>query len=215
MLFLTSASTPETRAAWADGRLGCLLLPDHGKRLKQLEPVSVWAADNGCYAKGERFDMGIYLDWLAALTPHRARCLFATAPDVVGDAAATWARSAPTLPQIRALGYRAALVAQDGLDPATLAWDDFDALFVGGTTGYKLSAGAFALVREAKARGKWTHMGRCNSLRRLRSAVLGGYDSADGTQLAYRPSETVPKLLGWMRYLREQQRLPLGGTEVA
>lgn len=207
MLFLTSASTPETRAAWADGRLGCLLLPDHGARLRQLDGCRHWAADNGCYAKGPAFDMGIYLDWLGRLAPHRDRCLFATAPDVVGDAAATWARSRAALPQIRALGYRAALVAQDGLDPATLDWDAFDVLFVGGTTAYKLSAGTFGLVREANRRGKWTHMGRCNSLRRLTSARNGGYDSADGTQLAYRPRETVPQLLGWLATLERQAPL--------
>ena len=41
----------------------------------------------------------------------------------VGDAAATLTRSAPMLPRIRALGYPAALVAQDGLEHLAVPWD--------------------------------------------------------------------------------------------
>lgn len=166
-----------------------------------------WAADNGCFAAGDRFDLGAYLCWLATLPT--AGCLFAVAPDVVGDARATWERSRRVLPAIRRLGFPAALVAQDGLDVAALDWDAFDCLFVGGTTAYKLSEAAYSAVGEAKRRGKHTHMGRVNSLRRLRLAAMAGYDSADGTFLKFGPVKNAPRVRAWLDELRRQPSLPL------
>src|SRR6187549_2870522 len=83
--------------------------------------------------------------------------LFAVAPDVVADARATAARSAPWLQPIRSLGIRAAFVAQDGMEYEPVDWDSFDALFIGGSTEWKLGPEARAFSSEAKARGKWLH----------------------------------------------------------
>jgi hypothetical protein len=108
-----------------------------------------WAADNGCFGSGYPGDAG-WLRWLERLAEHAGRCLFATAPDVVGHAAATLARSAPHLPTIRGLGYPAALVAQDGLEELGVPWETFDVLFIGGSTAWKLGPGAAGLVGEAR-----------------------------------------------------------------
>jgi hypothetical protein len=178
-----------------------------GKWAVSAHEGHVWAADNGCFTAGGRFNLGAYLCWLVLLPEHE-RCLFATAPDVVGDAAATWRRSEPVLPVLRRLGFRAALVAQDGWD-GRVDWDSFDCLFMGGTTEFKLSERAWELCREATARGKWTHMGRVNSLRRLRAAAVGGYNSADGTFLRFGPDKNLPKLLGWLAELRRQPALTM------
>lgn len=187
--------------------LGILAQPDTGVHT-QVAHYAAYAADNGCFAQGDRFDMARYLCWLTTLT-HKDRCLFAVAPDVVGDAAATWKRSRYVLPVLRALGFRAALVAQDGLDPRRLDWDAFDCLFVGGTTAYKLSESAYRAVAEAKARGKWCHMGRVNSLRRLRAAAMAGYDSADGTFLRRAPDINVPRMVVWFEAMRRQGHMSL------
>lgn len=151
-----------------------------------LPPVGQpWAADNGRFSRPEAYTDAAYLAWLRK-RPYREACLFATAPDVVGDAAATLALSVPMFAPIRALGYRVALVAQDGLEALPVPWDDFDALFIGGSTAWKLGESAHHLAAEAKRRGKWVHMGRVNSLRRLRLAHAMGCDSADGTYLRFR-----------------------------
>lgn len=155
--------------------------------------IPVWAADNGCYSAGERFSLPRYLAWLERWRPHAARCLFATAPDVVGDASATRARSLPVLPVIAALGYVPAYVLQDG---ETRIPDDAAAVFVGGSTAFKLSPDAAGLVAAAKSRGLWAHMGRVNSARRLRYAAGIGCDSADGTLLAFDPAAPVDQ---WLR----------------
>lgn len=98
----------------------------------------------------------------------------------VGDAAATLTRSAPMLPRIRALGYPAALVAQDGLEHLAVPWDAFDVLFLGGTTDWKLGPAAADLPADAVWRSTWDgfpghfprvpHCGQ--EVRRLRSCAL-------------------------------------------
>jgi hypothetical protein len=157
-----------------------------------------WGADNGCFAQPEKFTMAGYLRWLDIMAPFRRNCLFATAPDVLGDAVATLVRSAPALPIIREAGYRPALVAQDGLEDLMPDWDTFDVLFLGGSTNWKLSHAARDLTAEAKRRGKWVHMGRVNSLTRIRTAAMWGCDSADGTYLAFGPDKNLPKMLAWL-----------------
>jgi hypothetical protein len=184
--------------------VGVILTPMMGNR---LPPDRVWAADNGMFAQPAAFDPVAYLGWLAAYQGEVDRCLFATAPDVVGDAAATLARSRPFLPILRALGFPAALVAQDGLESLPVPWDAVDCLFIGGTTSWKLSEAAYTLMAEAKRRHKWVHAGRVNSLRRLRAMAIAGADSADGTFLKFGPDVNLPRMARWLQVIREQPPL--------
>jgi hypothetical protein len=134
-----------------------------------------------------------------------------------GDAAATLVESARWYAKIRELGYPVALVAQDGLDPADVPWDKIDAIFVGGSDDYKVGSpppgrvrplkacgtpwgkpGCIDVVREAKRRGKWVHVGRVNSLARYRFSRMIGADSVDGTYLINKPSVTLPTLMSWL-----------------
>lgn len=114
--------------------LAMIVTPKQGNR---LPPGVIWCADNGCgpgkngVGAGYPGDEG-YLAFLAGLADRQGDCLFATAPDVVGDAAATLARSRPMFAKIRAAGYAVALVAQEGLDQLDVPWDEFDWLFIGG-----------------------------------------------------------------------------------
>lgn len=151
---------------------------------------ATWAADNGCFAAGDRFDRQAYLNWLAAPRRPRAHCLFAVAgPDVVGDAARTWQQSAPMLAEIRQLGYPAAYVAQDGFSDSAVDWSAFDVLFVGGTTRWKRSEyGGYAAINEARRRGKRTHVGKVNAAAYIRSLTLAHVDSADGTWVIRNPN---------------------------
>jgi hypothetical protein len=114
------------------------------------------------------------------------------------------------LPRIRAAGYRAALVAQDGMNAAAIPFEQIDVLFLGGTTAWKLSAAAAHLVAAAREHGIRTHMGRVNSLRRLRYAHLIGCHSVDGTYLAYGPNRNLPTLLGWLQSIAQETT---GGPE--
>lgn len=184
------------------GLLDMIATPAQGNRL-ELVP---WIADNGCFGGGYPGD-DAWIGWLRDNAEHASRCRFAVAPDVVADAAATLERSAPWLRRVRSLGYPVALVAQDGLEQIAVPWGEFDALFIGGTTAWKLSRHAERLAAEAKRRGHWVHMGRVNSHRRLRRARDIGCDSVDGTLLAFGPDRNLSQLLGWLRELDAQPAL--------
>lgn len=207
MIYLTAAGGLAQADRLAAAGIGVMLTPASGVRVALAARAGVWAADNGCFSQGERFDLDRYLGWLAAMAPAQGNCLFATAPDVMGDAAATWARSAPVLPRVRALGYAPALVAQDGWDAAAVEWDAFDVLFIGGTDGFKLCQGAHDLVRLGRARRKRVHVGRVNSWARLAAFALSGADSADGTTMAFNRHRYLPEVSRWGHRLRLQRTL--------
>lgn len=196
MRYFANPSVGPVREAMTAGKLSMIATP---KQRLTIPEGAEWCADNGCFGKGYPGDEG-WLAWLDRFTTEqRERCLFATAPDVVGDAAATLKRSSPWLPRIRALGYPAAFVAQDGSEaPDMVPWDAFDVLFIGGSTEWKLGAAAADLVRQAKDRGKLVHMGRVNSLKRLRYAASIGCDTADGTYITYGPSINFPRVMAWL-----------------
>jgi hypothetical protein len=224
-LYLTGVSCGPSRAARLPN-LGLLAQPGNSV-LRDVDAghYEMFAADNGFYGLGNvdraawEAAADRWLRWLVdEVVPRRDRCLYATAPDVlrwievdgaripVGDAAATLERSAPYLDVIRRLGLPAALVGQDGLEDLDVPWSDMDVLFLGGSTAWKIGEAAADLSREAKARGKWVHMGRVNSWERLTRARLSGCDSADGTYLAFGPDTNWPKLARWLNALLVQAR---------
>lgn len=176
--------------------LGVMENPDSGNVYDRT--LGPWAVENACFSKGSDFALPRYLARLDALHPYRATCLFAPAPDVVGDATATWARSRDVLPAIRDRGFKAALVAQDGIERQTVEWGALDVLFLGGSTKFKLSHHARELVTAAHDKGKYVHMGRVNSERRFVTAFNWGCDSVDGTFLAFGPDINTPQLIGWL-----------------
>jgi hypothetical protein len=105
------------------------------------------------------------------------------------------------LERIRAIGYPAALVFQDGIEILPIPWDEFDAVFLCGSTTWKLGPAA-DLAAEARGRGIPVHLGRVNSLRRLRHAARIGATSADGTLLAFGPDRHLPRLLSWLHTIQ-------------
>lgn len=200
MQYFANPSKGLVADAMSAGLIGCIATPKSGN--DRVPPNAYWCADNGCFAKGYPGDDA----WWAWLEQHagKERCLFAVAPDVVGDAAATLARSLEWLPRIRSLGVPAAYVAQDGWEDVPPPWDEFDVLFIGGSTEFKLGPVARGAVGEAKARGKRIHMGRVNSERRIRYAAAIGCDTADGTYLVFGPHRNLPDVLAWVRGVNTQ-----------
>jgi hypothetical protein len=194
---------------------------------KNERPAGVtWCADNGAFS--DKFDESDWWQFLNDNAHDAPTCLFAVAPDVVGDAAGTLVRSLPWLPKIRSLGYAVAFVGQNGQEHVPPPWDEFDVLFLGGSLEclpcsfiwpanvkpkrrqrcptcnrvmeeWKEGHAARMFAAEAKRRGKRLHMGRVNSERRYRYARLIGCDSVDGTYLTFGPDKNLPQLLAWIR----------------
>ncbi len=177
--------------------LGRLVSPRSGNSIK---PGERWAADNDAYGA---WDEGRFLKMLNRFqgTPG---CLFVTAPDVVADAQATLDLFDIWQPRIAAMGFPVAFVAQDGAENLDLPWDRFTALFIGGSTDWKLSASAADLAAKAKQLGKWIHVGRVNTQRRLRAAFALQADSTDGTGWSKFPDVYMNRHLPVVRDLNQQ-----------
>jgi len=195
-------------AAWlardrpGDPRLGLLINPRGGHGRDSIEAARVpWAVDNDAF---KSFDEARFLRALASLSGLPG-CLWVATPDIVGDASRTLALFSLWEPRIRALGYPVALVAQDGLESLPIPWDRLDAVFLGGSTEWKLSLPAEEIGFEAKARGKHLHMGRVNSAKRLRHAFEIGCDTVDGTSYSAFRDVNLPKA---MRSMRRLERTP-------
>lgn len=231
---MANPCSPAVVDAMRTGVIGYIDTPAQGN--KRPEGVA-FCLDNGCFSK--KWDEGKWWQFLADNAHDAATCLFAVAPDVVGDALATTRLFRNWGQDIRALGYPVAYVAQNGLEGLRgttvdggltfpVPWESFDCLFLGGsleclpcryvynlprkpkrnepcpTCGrllkeWKLGTAAREIVAEAKARGKWVHMGRLNSERRYEYARAIGCDSADGTYLTFGPDVNLPKLIAWTR----------------
>lgn len=161
--------------------LGCdvgqLLTPLTRFRLQH--PELQFAIDNGAFS---RFEEKSFLSLLEREEHHKANCLFVTAPDVVGSARRTLEVFAHW--KGRLAGWPIALACQDGQEHLPLPWDDIKAVFIGGSTNWKLSDHAAQCIKAAKALGKWAHVGRVNDPARFEHFEKLGADSIDGSGIA-------------------------------
>lgn len=158
-------------------RVGQLLTPLTRYRLR--DPERPWAIDNGGFAG---LDVPAFEALLKREDHHRERCLFVAAPDIVGSAQRTLELFELWRPRLH--GWPAALVCQDGQEHLPIAWDRIEAVFIGGTTSWKLSVHVEQIVKTAKLFGKWVHAGRVNDPARFKHFENLGVDSCDGTGLA-------------------------------
>lgn len=169
----------------------------------------MWAADNGCFSTNFREQR--WMNWLEKAHP-RAGCLLATVPDVVGDHSSTMIRWHKWNSYVRDLRYPVAFVAQDGATVGNVPWDEMDALFIGGTTSFKQGFNSELLARAGRERGKWIHVGRVNSFKRLAHWAEVA-DSADGTFLAFGPQVNSLRVKGWVTSLRMGTQLAMNGEQ--
>jgi hypothetical protein len=191
MILLVSGATATVRRYADDPHIGHLLTPANGNRIESLLAAGVpVACDNSAFTA---FDRTAYIAMLRSV--RRLPVLWVTAPDVVGDAHATAARFRLWLPVLRYYGLPVAYVAQDGQERLPLPWDAISCLFIGGTTAWKESNAAAFLVRQAKRRGLWVHIGRVNTMRRLQPFDALGADSLDGGQFSMYPDTYIPRYL--------------------
>lgn len=148
-------------------------------RYNPQQPERRFAMDNGAFS---RFEAKGFLAMLAKHEPRKDLCRFVSAPDVVGSARRTlecfryW--------QPRLAKWPVAFVCQDGQENLELPWDNCAAVFIGGTTDWKMGPHAAAIVKASKVVGKWCHVGRVNTPGRLEYFEDLGADSCDGTGLA-------------------------------
>lgn len=181
MMYLTPQSYAKAKSRYPP-HWGQILTPSNFAR-----PTAGrrWAGDNEAFTG--KFEWQRFYTWLEKFQPYQSRCLFVAVPDVVCDPHTTGELFAEYAPSIKELGYPVAFVAQDGQE--SLPFPEIDALFIGGSTEWKLSEAADECIRYAQRLGKWVHVGRVNSQRRIRHFQLVGVDSVDGTTLCFGPDK--------------------------
>lgn len=180
---------PRSLLAYWRPNLGILMSP---RRVYADVEGWPWAADNDAYSD---WDDRRYERMLESIYGVRG-CLFVTAPDVVGKGDDTLQLFRDWYPQIKECRQPIALVAQDGMRVHHIPWNQISALFIGGTNSFKMGSEAAAIARAAKHLGKWVHMGRVNSHRRVRYAKALGCDSIDGTSFTWWKDRWLDQFLG-------------------
>lgn len=117
-----------------------------------------------------------------------------------------------------------AWVMQDGFD--RMRWNriasnyrDLAAVFVGGSTEWKLSDGAARCTLEAHAAGLLVHWGRVNTMRRIAYLCRGmrdgrlWCDTFDGTGFSAFGDKRIHKAIAWIdRGLACRQKILFGGV---
>jgi hypothetical protein len=154
--------------------------PSVGARTRRARPWTQSATAHSVIRDGARYDT--ILDQ-RPLPEQHPKLLWVAVPDVLGDADAT-------LEQFRAwhmwlAHLPLAYVLQDGAArPGRVPWGapGLAAVFVGGSTPWKLSVEAAELVSEARRRGPHAHMGRVSTARRIRYAQSIGCTSFDSSR---------------------------------
>lgn len=149
-----------------------LLLNPHCIRPHQF--TYRYAIDNAAF---NQFDEKQYFKMLDASTKYE-KPLFIVCPDVVGCHDRTLALWHYYRPRLKEYGYPIAFVAQNGCEPGLIP--DADYVFIGGKDPWKIEN-----IHRYVGLGKPVHVGRVNSIGRLKYCESLGVDSIDGT--------------GWMR----------------
>lgn len=138
-----------------------------------------FAIDNGAFVG---FHRAAFLSLLKREEPNRDRCLFVVVPDVVCSARRTLEVFQFWYPFLH--GWPLALACQNGQEDLPIPWELIAAVFIGGDDAWKVSPHARAIVKAAKAIGKWAHVGRVNTPVRLEVVESWGVDSIDGTGIS-------------------------------
>jgi len=200
MLLLATTGHPDIADRYRHPNLGRLLQPRHTSSAQATaEGGYFWAADNDCFQGLDEERFLKMLDRIRGLPGG----LFVTCPDVVGDHAQTLRMWGDWAPIIREAGQTPAFVLQDGVVESEVPADV--PLFIGGTTDFKLGKVAAQIAQRAARAGRWVHMGRVNSLKRMRYAASIGCRSVDGTGFVRFKSQNLPNGIAWAASLSQPQ----------
>ena len=166
-------------------------------RFKAQYPDEMCAIENGGF---KRFEEKAYLALLDREAKRQDKVRWITVPDVVGSARRTLECFDYWYPRL--CDWPLAFVCQDGQEDLPIPWNEIVGVFIGGTTSWKLSHHAAAIVKAAKIMNKTVHAGRVNTPGRFEYFEKLGTDSIDGTGLsqftwmreAIYKAATMPKL---------------------
>lgn len=156
-----------------------------------------YALDNGAWTafqRGEAFDVPAFEKAVALLG---SKADWIVLPDIVAGGLASlrfslgWLDTLRNRPELRGTHYL--LAVQNGMEPRDIAArvGPEIGIFVGGDTSWKLATMA-TWARLAHERGAICHVGRVNTVRRIRLCAAAGADSFDGSGVSRFASALPP-----------------------
>jgi hypothetical protein len=176
----------------------------------RTEGFSTYALDNGAWTahrQGRLFDERAFLGAVELLGEGAQ---FVVVPDIVCGGLASLRLSEAWLPRLDGVGRRRLLAVQNGMAPADVRGllSSQVGIFVGGDSAWKeTTLPAWGdLAREI---GCYLHVGRVNTVRRIRLCQLADAQSFDGTSVS-RFATTIDRLDS----ARRQPALPRPGRGV-
>ena len=203
MVMLGNHSSPPIHF-WAGkypNKLGWLVGPSGMTKTKVREWLP-WALDNDAFSAWEHgtdWDEGLYWEFLDWAKGQKCQPRWAAVPDVVTDPEATLKNWEKFSPKVAEYGWPLAFVAQDGMTPEDVP-ENADLVFIGGTYRWK-----WRNVPEFTASCPRVHVGRVNTLFRLRRCDELGVESVDGTGWFRRPEEDFFKLEDYLSGKQDPQ----------
>lgn len=166
-----------------------------------------WALDNGAWSaflQNTAFDedafsraldkVGEGADWIVL-------------PDIVAGGKASLDLTLKWLDRLQGFPERLLIAVQDGIEPNDVRHllNPMVGLFLGGSTEYKLAT-MDAWGQLARRRNCYFHVGRVNSLRRIRACAQAGAHSFDGTSIIAFP-DTIYRLTEGVQASQHQRGL--------
>lgn len=155
-------------------------------RFAPQDPEAMFAIDNGAFSN---FSIKGFEALIERESERRELCIFVACPDVVASARRTLELFDHWMPRLDQ--WPLALVAQDGQEDLPIPWEHIEAIFIGGTTEWKMSKAAADVIKTGHAMEKWVHVGRVNRPGRFEYFEKLGADSIDGTGISR---------FSWMRH---------------
>ena len=171
-------------------RVGWLVGPS-AQRKTTLRSWVPYALDNDAFAawkNGTQWSEDSFFEFLDWVGTHAHKPRWVAVPDVVTDREATLANWDTYAPRCREYGHQLAFVMQDKMTASDIP-GDADLVFIGGS--YRWKWGSIEWICREFPR---VHVGRVNSLQKLRRANELGVESVDGTGWFRRPQDDFRRL---------------------
>ena len=203
MVMLGNHSSPPIHY-WAGkypGKVGWLVGPSGMTKTKVREWLP-WALDNDAFSAWEHetpWNEGLYWKFLDWAKLQRCEPRWVAVPDVVTNPEATLKNWEKFSPRVQEYGWDLAFVAQDGMSPKDVP-KNADLVFIGGTYKWK-----WRYVPTFAANCPRVHVGRVNTLFRLRRCDELGVESVDGTGWFRRPEKDFFKLEDFFSGVKDPQ----------
>jgi len=182
------------------GKVGWLVGPSSGR--KKPRRWLPWALDNDAYTawdKGHAWNEDTYFQFLEWAAAQEQQPLWAAVPDVVANRDKTHRNWEKYASKVKQYGWPLAFVAQDGMEPGDVP-EDASVVFIGGTYRWK-----WRNVPEFSAKLSRVHVGRVNTLFRLRRCEELGVESVDGTGWFRRPEAEFIELEDFLAGIPDPQ----------